>query len=331
MHPDIYGETEAWFMLHLVYGLRRDGIQSEYNVENCQRGLNSFLEPLPEGTRAYLDAIRAAALALYGRVLDAKGMSLIVDKTPRYYHILDELKDLFPAARFILLIRNPLAVLASMLSARESRPGRGWTELGRPDRVHDLLTAPRQIDSFITKVGDEAIVVRYEDLVTRAEGTIRSLCTKLNVSFFPQMLQYGAPDHRSVIGDRGRIRAHDKPVTDYVDVWKSAFSTPLRAHLAHSYLEQLGDPLLDRLGYSRRELLASLPTRPSAIRYRRVWSLISTPEEELPWWRRIKLQALRSLHRRGWWRTALRAGHFAAGGRAISRREVVGRSDSLSI
>lgn len=320
MHPDIYGETEAWFMLHFVYGLRRTGIQTEYNVHNSQTGLTTFLEPLPEGTRAYLAGIRAAALSLYGRVLEEKSMSLLVDKTPRYYHIVDELKEIFPGARFILLIRNPLAVLSSMLAARE-RSKEGWTGLGRPDRVHDLLTAPRRIESFITKLGDEALVVRYEDLVSQPEDTIRSLCQKLNVSFFPQMLTYeGPPEHRSVIGDRWRIREHDKPVTDYVDAWKSAFSTPVRVQLAHSYFEQLGSPLLEKLGYSHHELLASLPGRP-AIRYRRTWSLITTPEEELPWWRRLTLQAVRSVQTRGFWRTTLRAVFLAVGGAVTSRRE----------
>jgi len=53
---------------------------------------------------------------LYNRALEVAGKRFFLDKTPRYYFIIPELKNVFPEAKFIILLRNPLAVLSSILN-----------------------------------------------------------------------------------------------------------------------------------------------------------------------------------------------------------------------
>ena len=38
-----------------------------------------------------------------------------LDKTPRYYHILNDLIRIFPNAKFIILTRNPISIFASSI------------------------------------------------------------------------------------------------------------------------------------------------------------------------------------------------------------------------
>jgi len=70
----------------------------------------------PEGEDAYFQAVRQMTLNLYGGVLQNSGKRYFLDKTPRYYYILPELYRTFPEAKYILLLRNPLAILCSIFN-----------------------------------------------------------------------------------------------------------------------------------------------------------------------------------------------------------------------
>ena len=61
----------------------------------------------------YKGEVKKLALQLYSK--EGLPGKYVLDKTPRYYHILPELLELFPKAKFVLLQRNPLSVFASIL------------------------------------------------------------------------------------------------------------------------------------------------------------------------------------------------------------------------
>ena len=111
-HPDIQTSAETWLMLHPVYGLRAQGIETEYRADWAATGVSEFLDNYADGRETYLSGIRSFAQTIYGNVLNSSGKKYFLDKTPRYTMIVPELVELFPAARFVLLFRNPLAVLS---------------------------------------------------------------------------------------------------------------------------------------------------------------------------------------------------------------------------
>src|SRR5437016_3016471 len=65
------------------------------------------------GNDGGVTASRAFATTLYNRRIEAAGKSIFVDKTPRYYHILPFVRQVFREAKWIWLQRNPLDVAAS--------------------------------------------------------------------------------------------------------------------------------------------------------------------------------------------------------------------------
>ena len=114
-HPAVFSVAEPWLMLHPVYALKRGGVNAEYESSLARQGLDDFLSLFPEGEDVYIEALRGMASALYGRALTVEGKQYFLDKTPRYYLIIKELYRIFPQAKFVCLLRNPLAVLASIL------------------------------------------------------------------------------------------------------------------------------------------------------------------------------------------------------------------------
>src|SRR5262249_14160198 len=81
----------------------------------AQQSARDFVADLPRGEADYLDACRAYADTLYGRMLAArgKGKPLFLDKTPANALILPLLAKLYPRARYVLLPRHPAAIWSS--------------------------------------------------------------------------------------------------------------------------------------------------------------------------------------------------------------------------
>ena len=175
-HAEIQTSAETWLMLHPIYGLRKRGIKTDYNAKWAVTGVTEFLENYADGKDTYLAGIRSFAATVYGRVLEKHGKRLFLDKTPRYTMIIEELHELFPAAKYVLLIRNPLAVLKSEL---HTYVGDDWPILSGFEP--DLVAAPRRLVAARELLGTSAFEVRYENLVTEPRDVVEKLCDFLGM------------------------------------------------------------------------------------------------------------------------------------------------------
>jgi glycosyltransferase involved in cell wall biosynthesis len=116
-HPYIHTTAEPWIMLHPLYALKEKGLFAEFDSNLARQGLEDFTSQVPEGKDLYIEALRQMGGKLYNRVLEVSGKQIFLDKTPRYHFIIPELQKVFPEAKFIILLRNPMAVLTSTLKA----------------------------------------------------------------------------------------------------------------------------------------------------------------------------------------------------------------------
>jgi hypothetical protein len=253
-HPEIQTSAETWLMLHPVYALKGAGIETEYDAQWAASGVQEFLDNYTDGRPVYDDAIRAWARVIYGNALAKSGKRYFLDKTPRYFFIIPELYRLFPKAKFIFLIRNPMAVLASELTTYVKGD---WPVLGlfQPD----LLLAPRRLLEGINFLGDEGIVIRYEEFVASPAESIEALCGRLGVSFHEEMIEYsGTPAPIGSMNDPVGIHKHDRPTTESLEKWKKLNASAQEQHFASSYLSSLGRDVIERLGYSFDEISSEL-------------------------------------------------------------------------
>ncbi|MFI6560545.1 sulfotransferase family protein [Streptomyces sp. NPDC050534] len=135
---------------------------------------------------------------LWDRVLHLEltrsGKDVIVDKTPPNTLIWPRLQRCWPKARYILLLRHPGAVIAS-LTGRRADPDHEAIRAEVLDYSQKLEAARHALDAH---------VVTYEDLTAEPERTTRGLCDYLGVEWESGMLEYGAKDHgtfRPQLGD----------------------------------------------------------------------------------------------------------------------------------
>ncbi len=267
-HPEIHAAGETWLMLPGLYALREQDRGESYDTALARRAIGAFLATLEDGPASYRSSLGRHAGDLYAQAARAAGKRLFLDKTPRYYLVLPELRATYPAARFVILVRHPLAVLHSILDT--------WV---RPDWLaasafaRDIVDAPALLLEGIAEPGPAAHVVRYESFVADPEAETRRLCGHLGVAFHPPMLRYaesGLPVWE--LGDR-KVYDRTAPVTTSVERWKAALAEPQFWRLARDYAALLG-PRLDSLGYPAREVDALLAaSRPAAWRLAGTFSL----------------------------------------------------------
>lgn len=273
-HPEVQTSAETWLMLHPVYGLRKTGITAEYGALFACEGVEEFLDNYTHGREVYLDAIREWARTIYQDAIQKHEKRYFLDKTPRYFFIIPELFKLFPRAKFIFLLRNPMAVLASELSTYVKG---NWPVLGVFNT--DLISAPGWILDGIELLGDNGYVVHYERFVADPGNAIQALCDYLELDFHEHMLDYSnTPRPVGRYNDPTGIDQHTKASTGSVDKWKAMVNDDQSLHFAQRYLASLGEDTIRKLGYDYQELFDTLHSRTVSTNGLYPWSIAIQPE-----------------------------------------------------
>jgi hypothetical protein len=131
---------------------------------------------------------------LLHRELAHSGKRLLVNKTPNDVFIADEIKECWPDARFIFLLRHPQAIANSRQNTRPQDP---------PERnVKRVLRYCNALEDARRR--HDGLTVRYEELATDPVGATQRLCRFLGVAWEEEMLDYGRFDHgkfRPGLGD----------------------------------------------------------------------------------------------------------------------------------
>jgi hypothetical protein len=251
-HPQIQTTGEPWLAIPFVYALREKGVSSEYIHISLAQGFGEFVSALPQGRADYFREVRAMLERLQEKI-SAPGKTCFLDKTPRYHLVLDELVEIFPDARFIVLWRNPLAVVASILNT--------WQK-GRFNLLYyeqDIFRGPLNILSFVEKRAASICEIRYENLVAQPEENVKRITDFLELPPLASVsLPANDPLKDAKLGDKTGTHKFPSVNVAPADEWKSTFASPLRKFWARKYLEFLGPEHVQKMGYQPEELLGAI-------------------------------------------------------------------------
>ncbi|GHI99878.1 sulfotransferase family protein [Streptomyces olivaceus] len=139
---------------------------------------------------------------LWDRVLHREllrsGKDFVVEKTPANAYMYRRLKDCWPDARFVFLLRHPDSI------------ARSWHESDPEKRPYD--TAVTDVLRYMTAVEEartadpDGFTVRYEDITGDPEHEMRRLCAFLGVDYAPAMLHYGKKTSSELVRGLGDWR-----------------------------------------------------------------------------------------------------------------------------
>jgi hypothetical protein len=253
-HPDIATTSEPWIALHPVYALRDRGIETEYNSGYAIRALHGYLKQSGVDENFYEKQVSEFLISLYRCSMKYQEARFFLDKTPRYYHIIPELMRLFPKAKFILLFRNPLSVLNSILES--------WVKDEMPrlaEYKDDLMVAPQRMVDCMKRFPDRFIAVKYEELVTEPEKVLKEVCRFLSVTYSNNMINYDDKHSDWEFGDQVGVQKANTPQVESLEKWKKGLlETPQKSLLACSYLDALGAELIEEMGYDYSDMQSKI-------------------------------------------------------------------------
>lgn len=268
-HSEIHTLASPWIMNSLMYGFRKDnglrpiGIDAEYDALIANQNVGMFLKKLPGGVSVYYEAIRLAALHMYGKALHGTGKKYFIDRNIRYYFFIPEMIRTFPNAKFIVLIRNPIAVFTGVV--KKWIKDADWKTFR--NYYSDITRSHRYILDAINNCGDRIAVVRYEEMAVNPEKVLKELCQKIEICFEDSMVNYGQRIKNMSgfdivgTGDVTTLCKHSSPVSKYIDNWPEFLDTSQKVYFAKCWLEDVGREVYEGLGYSYDETMKILNTK----------------------------------------------------------------------
>lgn len=163
------------------------------------------------------------------------------DKTPINTFALDDIHAVFPQAKFIHLLRDGVDVVSSCIQ-------RGLVP-NLNDAACRWQQALKAVECFREGYNEGCLDVRYESLVSQPDHTVHSLCTWLNLTYSPRMID--EIGHASVLGDMDYEHYQsslEKVSSKYIGQGRKVLALQDRQQL-----QTLIGKDLQRLGYGRAD------------------------------------------------------------------------------
>lgn len=243
-HPQVATAPEPWLLLPLaaMSGERSVRCYANFSHAGAVTALGDLVARMPGGAPAYEAALRDFVLQVYGLVSESK-RKYFVDKTPRYFLIVDFLLRVFPEAKLVVLLRHPLDVLASIITTW------GGSRLWLHNSQLDLHVGPQRIHEACAKHATRLTTVHYEQFVSSPEKVTRELCSWLGLPFDDAMLKDLPSEVLSgQMGDKSDNIRRPEVVGYSVGRWRTTLANPVRREYARRYLRTLGPQVLETFG-----------------------------------------------------------------------------------
>jgi hypothetical protein len=191
---------------------------------------------------------------------DQHDCKYLSEKTPQNVLAFESMLEILPEARFIFVLRDPRAVVSSMLqvgrraSAHDRAVGPAYRSLGASVRfVRNCIAAGRSAESAAPQ---RVLIVEYEKLVADPEAQTRRMCAFLCLDWTPAMLapeQQSHPNEAAITNDvwYDKKMFRRAPEASNADKWKKNLTTfqIARLNFAFSNFSPLSDRSYDFSAY----------------------------------------------------------------------------------
>ena len=244
-HPDICGAPEFHHLPDIIalrkklhISLDRKYIDVICSYDDVDRHLCSLIETF-----------------LYP-LADQHGCRYLSEKTPSNIRVFPDLIRLFPAARFIHVVRDPRAIIASMFQVGKRARQKGWKIQEFTRSIGAAVPYVRECQNTgfasLELAPDRVFEVIYERLVADPESETRRICEFLGVDWSNRMLH---PKNVKHLGEKAvtndvwyNTKSFNRDPEPYeVDKWKYQLTYVQKIIITTAFLDNKG---LARCGYT---------------------------------------------------------------------------------
>ncbi len=238
-HPMVYIPSESLFILdYLYHAVNVPDSVWRYLLRHEPQLRCWFDRPLPEA-----ETIAGTLVRIHESAAQANGSQYWGQKTPRFIRHREKLDASFTDISWILLYRDPRAVVASMLTS-----GQHTNSLAGAVKRWKIDNEPIVSDFSSNNIPANTLIISYEDMIECPDIIIGKILNFLQLQqmSFPALKARGVP----VFFSRSRfpintVRTGLSSRVNSITAWTSTLS-----HRAVRYIEAQCAPEMQLLGYS---------------------------------------------------------------------------------
>jgi hypothetical protein len=234
-------KSETWLLLHCANIIKPELINATFSNTLTQWAFKEYKESFENFD--FKEIEKNYILSLYEPLL--KKHTYLIDKTPRYWEIIDEIPKIFPKAKIIVLKRNPEDILKSIMKTWQLKK---VTDLVRFKR--DLLLAPQVLQNFLDKQKHNTNVreVKYEELQKDLVTQTKMLYNWLNLPFNEEyLLVENNNKTKGVFGDP--YQNSSLPYKNASQLSSQYKLSQKQENFIKAYMDYLGGTFLKEFGY----------------------------------------------------------------------------------
>jgi LPS sulfotransferase NodH len=225
------------------------------------------LRAIPDG----ISDVKTATETAYRQVARQKGAAIWGCKSPNQYDTLENVAEMFPDARFVILWRDPADVCRSMIRAR----GMTSPRFRQRGLLHRALFGSYQMAMQANRLRQRGIPVhevRYEELTANPATELEKICRFLDIEYDPRMASLQGADRSALPpGEHNSLAAGDvvlarreqaevlpakfkRKIDRYENLWRvkhaewalGAYANPAE-RCTPSWFQRMGDRALYRI------------------------------------------------------------------------------------
>lgn len=270
-HSHIGIPPEAPFLIKLFYEfghikkfdknqINRFKSRLESEKINLGKRWNVKIDDLFQPIEDFLDKSYSDVCAnIYIKFQEVRGLKKVKiwgDKNNPYGKYLSELNYLYPSARFIHIVRDGRAVFNSYKELDEKEEHEYKPVLSREAHLvaQQWCEYVTMVDSQLKSIAPERhVTVRYEDIVTNFDKTIRDLCDFLGVEYEQSMRYFDKYNREQELEPTEYSWKKNTllPIQlDKPDLWRKSLSK----HQCYVFQQIAAGPLINYGYITRREL-----------------------------------------------------------------------------
>lgn len=178
-NKDIATTSEPWVFLPFSSFLDIEGVQifSNFSMKDTKESMKEFFQ-LEKENDLFYENIRDFISSSYRNNANFNGQdnrNYFLDKTPRYYLMIDFIEKTFPNCKKIFLIRDLSDIYNSIFST--------WYDGNLQLNHHfvDISLGPEKISEAIDRYGDDSILINYDNLIENPQKNIERLANYLEL------------------------------------------------------------------------------------------------------------------------------------------------------
>ena len=248
-HSKIYSVSEPWLLLHELLPMANLNYEADFDQQEWKKAFDNILSLLPDNEETYYYAVRKKVHYLFSELMHYNEVKAryYLDKTPRYYFILNMIPRVFPDAKIIILKRNPLDVFCSIFNTwvRED-----WSKFSK--YYYDLMLAIPRINNFLQDTHKYVYVLHYEMLKEHTDQEIKKIFKFLNLTSENTNLEKGFNNisGKHEHGDPYMLAGNRSSKSTETTKWQREAENPVMAKLLKQYVNYIGLDKINEFGYN---------------------------------------------------------------------------------